>query len=199
MLQGSHNIGVLFFGGPDDREALSFALRMSENPYNTLNVIRFIPGPEAIDPEMETNRDMKELGMLSVEVNRERERELDEEFIKDLKMMKLNDESFSFTEKEVNNGDETMAAIRSVEGIHDFFIVGRSEGVVSPVTSGLTEWSECPELGVIGDLLASADFAATVSVLVMQQYNGMGVNDDGVGSPDNTSEQEVQYIMGSMR
>lgn len=172
---------------------------MSEHPHNTLNVIRFIAGPNAIDPQIDAHLEMQELGVLAVEVNKERQRELDEEFIRGLKMMKINDELFSYTEKEVNNGDETVAAIRSVESIHDFFIVGRSEGVVSSVTSGLNEWSECPELGVIGDLLASGDFATTVSVLVIQQYTGVRANEDGFGSPDNTSNQEMQLIKGYMR
>lgn len=34
---------------------------------------------------------------------------------------------------------------------------------------GLGTWSECPELGVVGDMLASPDFGITTSVLVMQQ------------------------------
>ncbi|MCD9645901.1 hypothetical protein HAX54_035257 [Datura stramonium] len=39
----------------------------------------------------------------------------------------------------------------------------------SPLLMGLGEWSECPELGVVGDFLASPDVGITASVLVVQQ------------------------------
>ena len=58
------------------------------------------------------------------------------------------------------------------------------EEMSSPLTAGLTDWSECPELGAIGDLLASSDFAATVSVLVVQQYVGPWAQDDDMDLPD---------------
>ena len=40
-----HNVAVLFFGGPDDREALAFGYRMVEHPGVKLKVFRFIQGP----------------------------------------------------------------------------------------------------------------------------------------------------------
>ncbi|KAF0905405.1 hypothetical protein E2562_004382 [Oryza meyeriana var. granulata] len=47
---------------------------------------------------------------------------------------------------------------------------GESDDVEgSALTSGLSEWSEFPELGVLGDMLASAEFASKVSILVVQQ------------------------------
>ncbi|ONM51895.1 Histone acetyltransferase type B catalytic subunit [Zea mays] len=58
----------------------------------------------------------------------------------------------------------------------DLLIVGRrgGEGEGDPegstaLTSGLSESSEFPELGVLGDMLASAEFASKVSILVIQQ------------------------------
>jgi hypothetical protein len=38
------------------------------------------------------------------------------------------------------------------------------------------EWCDCPELGVIGDILTSSNFISRSSVLVVQQYGygGMG-------------------------
>ncbi|KAI8541764.1 hypothetical protein RHMOL_Rhmol08G0087600 [Rhododendron molle] len=197
--QVSHNIAVLFFGGPDDREALSYAMRMSEHPGNSLNVIRFFPGPNAAEPTMDQSHDHNETGILTLQIGKEQDKQLDDDCIKEFRMMKATDESFSYIEKVVNNGEETVAAIRALDNIHDLFLVGRGEGIISPLTAGLTEWSECPELGVIGDLLASADFAAAVSVLVVQQYLGVGPNDDGIGTPDNASQQEEQCIMASVR
>ncbi|KAG5534043.1 hypothetical protein RHGRI_022254 [Rhododendron griersonianum] len=197
--QVSHNIAVLFFGGPDDREALSYAMRMSEHPGNSLNVIRFFPGLNAVELTMDQSHDLNDTGILTLQIGKEQDKQLDDDCIKEFRMMKATDESFSYIEKVVNNREETVAAIRALDNIHDLFLVGRGEGIISPLTAGLTEWSECPELGVIGDLLASADFAAAVSVLVVQQYVGVGPNDDRIGTPDNASQQEEQCIMASVR
>ncbi|KAI8001525.1 Cation/H(+) antiporter 15 [Camellia lanceoleosa] len=196
--QVSHDIVVLFFGGPDDREALSFALRMSEHPRSRLTVIRFLPGLEAIEPTMDPSHDnIKDHGIVTVQIDKDKDKQLDDDYIKEFRMMKTNDESFSYIEKVVNNGEDTVAAIKSMDNMHDLFIVGRGGGIVSRLTIGLNEWSECPELGVIGDLLGSVDFAMKVSVLVVQQYTGLGPHDGGIGTPDNASQQEEQYIMNS--
>ena len=42
------------------------------------------------------------------------------------------------------------------------------------------DWSEYPELGAIGDILASSDFSATVSVLVVQQGEELGTPDSNM-------------------
>ncbi|KAL7243767.1 hypothetical protein ACSBR1_016066 [Camellia fascicularis] len=196
--QVSHNIVVLFFGGPHDREALSYAVRMSEHPRNSLTVIRFLPGLEVVDRTVDPSHDdIKNLEILSLEIDKEKDKQLDDDYIKELRILKENDESFSYKQKVVNNGEETMEAIRSVDKIHDLFIVGRGDGIESTLTAGLNEWNECPELGVIGDLLGSSDFAATSSILVVQQYIGLGPHDGGILTPDSMSQQEEQSIMNS--
>ncbi|KAI7989700.1 Cation/H(+) antiporter 15 [Camellia lanceoleosa] len=48
--QVSHQVDVLFFGGADDRVALSYAWRMSEHHRISLTVMQFIAGDNAIDP-----------------------------------------------------------------------------------------------------------------------------------------------------
>lgn len=186
--QISHHIAVLFFGGADDREALSYAWRMSSHPGISLTVMRFVPGDDAAQSHVDQDRPR----VLTVETDDALERKLDEELIKEFRMKNVTDESIVFTEKLVNNGEETVAAIRSMDSIHDLFIVGRGQGMISPLTAGLTDWSECPELGAIGDLLASSDFAATVSVLVVQQFVGMGPQ-DGVGTPDTPGQRDDQF------
>ena len=75
------------------------------------------------------------------------EEQLDDDYIKELSTMKVDDESFSNIEKVVNNREETVSAIKSLDTIHDLCLVGRGEGILMfPITTGLTEWSECPEL-----------------------------------------------------
>ncbi|KAJ0039646.1 hypothetical protein Pint_27366 [Pistacia integerrima] len=191
--QVSHHIAMLYFGGPDDREALAYAWRMSEHPGISLTVMRFIPGEDAIGPVAQPSSDPNNPERLTVETDNDKEKQLDEEFINDFRMKNVNDESIVYTEKVANNGEETVAAIRSMDTAHDLFIVGRGQGMTSPLTAGLTDWSECPELGAIGDLLASSDFAATVSVLVVQQYVGIGPLNEGIGTPDSPGQAEDQF------
>ncbi|KAF6156580.1 hypothetical protein GIB67_002763 [Kingdonia uniflora] len=151
--QISRNIAVLFFGGPDDREALSYAWRMARHP-----------GQPYIVTETET------------------ERLYDDKYITDFRLQNVSDEN-CIHKKFINNAEETVVAVRSMENIHDLYIVGRGQGMISPLIASLNDWSECPELGAIGDLLASSDSAATISVLVVQQYVG-GSHGDGLRTPD---------------
>ncbi|KAF3621988.1 hypothetical protein FXO38_20694 [Capsicum annuum] len=78
--------------------------------------------------------------------------------------------------------------IRTIDHAHELFIVGRGKVTILPLTAGLTDWSECPELGAIGDLLASSDQASVVSVLVVQQYVGMGQGNHFL-TPDSPGQQ----------
>lgn len=183
--QVSHHVAVLFFGGPDDREALAYAWRMSEHPGINLTVMRFLSA--------EDDRQPNDPGMLSVETEYRREKQVDDEYINEFRIQTANEESITYNEKIVNNGEETVAAIRTMDSVHDLFIVGRGQGMGSPLTAGLTDWSECPELGAIGDLLASSDFAATVSVLVVQQYVGAGAQGDGLATPDSPIHPDDHY------
>ncbi|GAB2283156.1 Cation/H(+) antiporter 15 [Dionaea muscipula] len=177
--QATHHVIVLFFGGPDDREALAYAWRMSEHPGIGITVMRFIPGEDVAGTAVvEPSRE------LTVVTDADREDQYDEEYLSEFRTTTAGDESIIFAEVVVNNGEDTVAAIRSIDTIHDLFIVGRGQGMISPLTAGLTDWSECPELGAIGDLLASSDFAATVSVLVVQQYVGLGPHLEELNTPE---------------
>ncbi|KAH6788374.1 cation/hydrogen exchanger 15 [Perilla frutescens var. frutescens] len=169
----NRHVVVVFFGGADDREALAYAWRMSEHPGINLSVMRFIPGENVTETAAaaaaESGREI-----VTVETGDDRrEMQVDEECVNEFRARTSNDPSVVWTEKIVNNGEETVAAIRAIDPMHDLFIVGRGRGQTSPLTAGLTDWSECPELGAIGDLVASSDFAATYSVLVVQQYTGV--------------------------
>ncbi|GAA0142807.1 transporter [Lithospermum erythrorhizon] len=192
--QVSHHVAVLFFGGPDDREALAYAFRMSEHPGINLTVVRFIPGEDAAKLPGPGSISDENTDTLTVITDIEREKKLDQEYLNEFRSRTGNDESIVFTEIVVDNGEETVAAIRAIDNIHDLFIVGRGQGMVSPLTSGLTDWSECPELGAIGDLLASSDFAVTFSVLVVQQYIGLGVYDNTHDTPN----QHNPFLAGKM-
>merc|ERR1712071_366421 len=165
----------------------------AEHPGVTLTLLRFVPGDDVSESARHSSGDLDEPRVLTVETDNDRDKQMDEEIISDFRIKTANDESVIYTEKIVNNGEETVAVIRSMDNMHDLFIVGRGQGTISPLTAGLTDWSECPELGAIGDLLASSDFAATVSVLVVQQYVGVGPQGDGLGTPDSPGQQGEQF------
>ncbi|KAI4383530.1 hypothetical protein MLD38_009358 [Melastoma candidum] len=181
--QAPHHIGVFFCGGPDDREALAYGWRMADHPGVNLTVLRFIAGCEAAQAIATTSAHSSDDRVLTVETDKDRNKQLDEEYLNEFRTRNMNNNSVCYMEKKVDNGEETVSAIRSIDSSHDLFIVGRGQGMMSPLTAGLSDWSECPELGPIGDLLASSDFMSTVSVLVIQQYVG-GLHGDGVGTPD---------------
>ncbi|XP_010536248.1 PREDICTED: cation/H(+) antiporter 10 [Tarenaya hassleriana] len=145
------NVGVIFIGGQDDREALSLAKRMIQNQRVCLTVIRFVTDQETESTSWEYF--------------------LDYEVLKDLKRSSDSDESIviSYKEKVVNSGPEVARTVRGIGKDYDLMIVGRDHGEASPDFSGLEGWMEMPELGVIGDLLAARDLNSHVSVLVVQQ------------------------------
>ncbi|KAG4388221.1 hypothetical protein GLYMA_09G128600v4 [Glycine max] len=147
-----YTVCMLFIGGKDDREALFFAKRMTKNPHVRLTVVRFF-----VDSCNEMNtRDWQ--GMLDTEI------------LNDIKVNKKVGEAYvNYIEKTVKDGPDTALVIRSLVTEYDLIIVGRQAGVETPQTSGLLQWSEYPELGVLGDLLASTDAAGKASVFVMQQ------------------------------
>ncbi|XP_047161634.1 cation/H(+) antiporter 15-like [Vigna umbellata] len=171
--QACHKVAVLYFGGPDDREALAYGWRMSRHPRVHLTVMHFIP-TEYSYQSSETDRLWAKIDRSFTTMKNGGENKLDNEYISEFKNMIAHDDSVIYIEKVVNNGEETVAAIRSINNMNDLFIVGRGQGTMSPLTDGLTDWSECPELGAIGDLLASSDFETTASVLVLHQYVGQG-------------------------
>ncbi|XP_020202663.1 cation/H(+) antiporter 15 [Cajanus cajan] len=172
--QASHEVVVLYFGGPDDREALAYGWRMSRHPRVKLIVMHFIQRKETTT---QTPQEDLLFTNLDQSFTNGREEKLDEEYINEFKWVIANDDSVVYVDKYVSNGEETVAAIRSMTHANDLFIVGRGQGIMSPLTDGLTDWSECPELGAIGDLLASSDFETTASVLVMHQH--VGQDQDG--------------------
>jgi hypothetical protein len=49
----AHGVCVVFFGGPDDREALELAGRMAEHPGVQVTVVRFVDGKAGSEEQSE--------------------------------------------------------------------------------------------------------------------------------------------------
>ncbi|KAK8514455.1 hypothetical protein V6N12_009161 [Hibiscus sabdariffa] len=149
----SYSIGMLFLGGKDDREALTLAKRMARDPRVKLTVIHLTTD--------ENRGNVMDWDMM-----------LDAEILRDAKHNDVSDIcNIMYTEEVSNSGPEATRIIQSIANEYDLIIVGRRDGVDSVQTKGLLEWSEFPELGVVGDLLASTDLDSSVSVLVVQQQH----------------------------
>lgn len=184
-----HSIAVLFFGGPDDREALVFGRRMAEHPGIMLTVIRFLPGTEFnhtainITPlhahEHETPPQVYKFS--TAETNREQEKILDEDALAPI----MNNECLStpglsgggdvgksivYEEQVISNTVDSVLTIGK-SNKYNLFLVGRGR-LPSPLVADLADrTADSPELGPIGDLLASPTVPINASVLVIQQHD----------------------------
>ncbi|KAF2306137.1 hypothetical protein GH714_013144 [Hevea brasiliensis] len=138
---------ILFLGGPDDRKALEVGARMAEHPAITVTLIRF-----QVQAGLESRNSS----------NNFRDKEMDEVAVEELRR-KCNG-SVKYVEKDVNNVSEEVLNIGQSRAF-DLFIVGREVSVAKLADNQ----AEHPELGLIGDILASSHNGMARSVLVIQQ------------------------------
>ncbi|KAJ8640911.1 hypothetical protein MRB53_017605 [Persea americana] len=161
----TQQVAVIFIGGGDDREALHLASRMAYHPAIKLTAIRLLPDPDApvtLGGSSRTLIDMQE---------EENEMELDEQFFSQFYQRHVANGQVGYMEKFVIDGADMLAILRTLVEMYTLFIVGRGEGNKSVLTAGMSDWEEHPELGPIGDVLASSDFSQTASTLIIHQYN----------------------------
>ncbi|KAI3458479.1 hypothetical protein Pfo_015142 [Paulownia fortunei] len=148
----TYNVGVAFFGGTDDREALAYARRMAQSPDLHLTVVRFVSWDiYAGDSQWDAV--------------------LDAEILKDTRMQGAHQDNIVYKEERVKDGAETALLIHAMEEAFDLIMVGRRHKDDTPQLLGLSEWNDLPELGPVGDMLAAPDLNTPVSVLVMQHQN----------------------------
>ncbi|OIV97463.1 hypothetical protein TanjilG_10987 [Lupinus angustifolius] len=140
-------LAMIFLGGKDDREALCLAKRAIRNIRIHLVVYHVV-------------LNVKE------QMQKDGENIHDNAALRDIDMGMKN---VTYQEIKTNDGPETASFLGDIVNEHDYFIVGRRHGINSPQTEGLSDWSEFPELGSIGDYLASPDFKTNASILVVQQ------------------------------
>ncbi|KAL5846319.1 hypothetical protein ACOSQ3_009843 [Xanthoceras sorbifolium] len=156
----SYNVLAIFLGGPDDREALALALRMSGHPGVSITMIR-------IDFKADDD-------------NNKSERYLDECFINEFKSRTIANASVVCHEVVAEETVQVMNVISKVDNSYDLVIVGKQPVANSRLAKEMLPWIEYKELGVIGDMVASSDFCGgTMSVLVMQCF---GISSTGIDS-----------------
>lgn len=162
---------VFFVCGPDDREALAYAWRMALQPEVHLTVVRFFEGEGTIDRAPLDNPKDSE-GALTVFEEHARQRAMDEEYMNEFRSKTMNNQSFSYIEEVVNDLHETLTTMRQImeRESYELCIVGRGKQSTSPLAASLSELTEYPELGALGDAIVTSNFALNSSVLVVQQY-----------------------------
>lgn len=155
---------VLFFGGPDDQEALAYGLRMAEHPGISLTVVCFQVG------SLENEGDI-----VSVDINMEPSSKkgvpTDEKFLAGAKKNVSHNNSVKFEERRVRKCEEVMEVAKEYSRCN-LFLVGRMPESEVAIALKNSVKSECPELGPVGNLLTSPEFSTSASVLVVQQYQG---------------------------
>ncbi|XP_039059440.1 cation/H(+) antiporter 20-like [Hibiscus syriacus] len=141
----TQSVCILFFGGADDREALELGGRMAEHPAVRVAVVRFVE-----------------------EEGCERNGELDEAAMAEFRRKR--DGMVEYKEKTTSNLVEDVLGLGQC-GDYNLIVVGKGR-FPSPMTAELADHQpEHPELGHIGDLLASSDHSILSSVLVIQQHD----------------------------
>nr|GMC98366.1 cation/H(+) antiporter 15-like [Ipomoea batatas]GME14274.1 cation/H(+) antiporter 15-like [Ipomoea batatas] len=150
-----YNVAMIYIGGPDDAEALCYGARMARHTNVSLTVLRF----------------------LLFGCDNARERRFDNDIIEAIRGANVGNHRFIYQEQVVKDGEGFASALRNMENAFDLLMVGRTHQD-SPLLDDIGAWIECPELGAVGDFLASPDFHSTASVLVVQQqrFGGKLIN-----------------------
>jgi hypothetical protein len=118
-LDSSYSVAMIFFGGNDDREALTFAKRMANHSKIILTVVHFVASGN--------------------EIGNDWDKLLDNEILKDVKLNDAGDEYVILLEEMVNDGAQMALMVRSMVNKYNLIIVGRRHNLKSPQTSGLAE------------------------------------------------------------
>ncbi|KAJ4874418.1 Cation/H(+) antiporter 2 [Raphanus sativus] len=172
-------VAVLFFGGPDDREALSLCKWFANNTLIHLTIIQFVP--EDSQPESPIrNATTPDSGDLLIEVRgrNQTEHEADRSLLEEFHNRFVSIGQVGFIEKRVANGPHTLTVLREIGEMYQLFVVGKSRGDC-PMTVRMKDWEECPELGTVGDFFASSlDVNASVLVVQKQRHSHDNFIDD---------------------
>ncbi|KAL1558793.1 cation/H(+) antiporter 14 [Salvia divinorum] len=151
----SFHVCLLFLGGMDDCEALALCTSFIHNHNVTITFVWIRPWDHA--KYTQQNMEM--------------------EMVNQFKVKTMGNHRINYKEELVKDAIDTTSVIGSLKGYDfDLCVVGRSHDAESEMLAGINEWSECPELGLIGDMLANPDFHFSVLV-VQQQPAGADVYD----------------------
>ncbi|XP_062095666.1 cation/H(+) antiporter 20-like [Humulus lupulus] len=171
----TQRVCIVFFGGPDDREALLLGGRMAEHPAVKVTVVRFV-NKDGLDgdgvtlkPSPNKNTEIS-YSFSTATMNRPIEKELDETAVTEFR---------NRWDAGIAEYVEKMATSNIVEEVleighnkdYDLIVVGKGRFPSNMVAELADRHAEHPELGPIGDILASSGQGLACSVLVIQQHD----------------------------
>ncbi|PUZ71791.1 hypothetical protein GQ55_2G342900 [Panicum hallii var. hallii] len=158
------HIAAVFLGGPDDREAVALACRLAKNDSVRLTVVRFVlcGNTREHDRLATTSPDID--GEVSVVVQ-----DTDEECVSAFHREYVARERAAYAEKAVTGPMDVVEALRGMAGAFALVVAGRGGRQPAELVVGLEGWTECAEVGPIGEILASDPSLEMGSVLVVQQ------------------------------
>ncbi|GMH10155.1 hypothetical protein Nepgr_011996 [Nepenthes gracilis] len=188
------SVCVVFFGGPDDREALELGGRMAEHPAVKVAVIRFVE-KERVDrndvklqpsPEKSTNS----YTFSTATMNRQEERALDDKAVAETR--RRWEGTVEYTERVVTNVVEDVLEIGR-SGQYQLIVVGKGRFPSNMVAGLADQQAEHAELGPIGDILTSSNSGVASSVLVVQQHD-FAHAEEAPASKVGPSEEDADQI-----
>ncbi|KAJ3672089.1 hypothetical protein LUZ60_006810 [Juncus effusus] len=145
-----YNVGVIFVGGKDDREAIAIVSRMASHPSVYLNVLRFI--------------------VLVEHTYNEIEKAYDDEVIVGLQVANAANNRVALSEIPVGSVEQIFSTIGALGDYYDLMVAGRKQECLSILGQQyLAKWTESPELGMIGDMLVT-EISMKANVLIVQQH-----------------------------
>ncbi|KAK6785823.1 hypothetical protein RDI58_014348 [Solanum bulbocastanum] len=158
-----YRVGVLFLGGPDDREALALGERMAGKQNISLTIVRLVLLHESGNY---SNNNTSSSDYETIQ------KMMDNEMLSEARSDMAGNYRVKYVEKLIRDGTGTAAVMRSMEDEYELIIVGRRHDSQSPLLLGLSDWVEESELGPVGDMFALADSQSNSTILVVQQHNG---------------------------
>ncbi|CAL9123462.1 unnamed protein product, partial [Musa textilis] len=172
----AREICVIFFGGPDDREALALAGRMAQHPGVRVTAVRFVPEEKGdverpnVTLRASPLKNADESYTFSTAVmDRQREKEMDEAAVAAFQK-KTERGTARYEKRPAGNVIEAVLKIGK-SGEFELVVVGKGRFPTSMVAEIAEQPAEHPELGPIGDVLASSSHGIASSVLVIQQHD----------------------------
>jgi len=115
-------IGVIFWGGPDDRGALAFASYMAEREGVTITVHRYVPTTN--DGQSEEDNRMDNDGILEFK-------------FRTIRFNALGNQKVTVIETMVIDQAQTIENITTLGQNYDLLIVGHTQ---RPISNAMTEW-----------------------------------------------------------
>ncbi|KAK7305925.1 hypothetical protein VNO77_43838 [Canavalia gladiata] len=163
------NVGVIFIGGADDREALALAIRMSDRSNTRVSLFRFVVMRKKLtggNDELSKEEQLEE----------QEDMMMDEGLIDEFKSMRFGNGCVSWYDITVEDGVEVLDAIRNLEGNYDLVMVGRRHPSVESLNDEeMANFIENAEnLGTVGDMLSSTEFCMGMVPVLVTRCGGKG-------------------------